>query len=59
LRNKLGAALLLAALSTIASLSIPAAAESVDLFPRPNEIFPLLILYLIIWIWVPSPQSTR
>lgn len=37
MRNKLAAAVLLAA------LSLPAAAESVDLFPRPNEIFPLLI----------------
>jgi hypothetical protein len=37
LRSKLAAVLLLAALSA------PSAAESVDLFPRPNEIFPLLI----------------
>jgi hypothetical protein len=37
LRSKLAAALLLAALSA------PAAAAPVDLFPRPNEIFPLLI----------------
>ena len=37
MRNNLAAALLLAALSA------PAAAASVDLFPRPNEIFPLLI----------------
>lgn len=37
MRNRLAAALLLA------SLSAPAAAASVDLFPRPNEIFPLLI----------------
>jgi hypothetical protein len=37
LRNKLASALILAALSA------PAAAASVDLFPRPNEIFPLLI----------------
>ena len=37
MRNSLAAALLLAALSA------PAAAASVDLFPRPNEIFPLLI----------------
>ncbi len=37
MRNNLLAALLLAALST------PAAAAGVDLFPRPNEIFPLLV----------------
>ena len=37
MRNSLASALLFAALST------PAAAASVDLFPRPNEIFPLLI----------------
>ena len=37
MRNRLAAALL------FASLSAPAAAASVDLFPRPNEIFPLLI----------------
>ncbi|HEX4048076.1 MAG TPA: DUF1207 domain-containing protein [Elusimicrobiota bacterium] len=37
MRNRLAAALLLAALSA------PASAASVDLFPRPNEIFPLLI----------------
>lgn len=35
--SRLAAALLLAA------LTLPAAAESLDLFPRPNEIFPLLI----------------
>lgn len=37
MRNRLAAAFLLAALSA------PAAAASIDLFPRPNEIFPLLI----------------
>ena len=37
MRNNLATALLLAALSA------PAAAASVDLFPRPNEVFPLLI----------------
>jgi hypothetical protein len=37
LANRLAAAVLFAA------LSLPAAAESLDLFPRPNEIFPLLI----------------